>query len=67
MTQMVKAHTHVPLELAVLDIDGRDSGDRVIYCGVCQQRLGYKKSLPFAPEVIPFISPPGMDTLVVRS
>jgi hypothetical protein len=46
-------HKHSPTEGIVLDEDGRDVGDRWVYCSACGAGLGIKKALPFPPEPLP--------------
>ena len=43
---MSSKHEHSRQELVLLDDDGRDSGDRLLYCTSCNTRLGIKKALP---------------------
>ena len=49
---MSSQHSHKPLEGALLDPEGLDTGDRLVTCQTCGAHLGIKKALPF-PEPTP--------------
>lgn len=50
---VMSEHKHKPTEGIVLDSEGRDAGDRWVWCKTCNAPLGIKQALPFPAEPLP--------------
>lgn len=46
---VMSEHKHTPTEGIVLDTEGRDAGDRWVWCKTCSAPLGIKQALPLGP------------------